>query len=97
MKKGGQREILVEVYTDTNQIVGRLSTKEGRLSDALNYEVPHVVVLSEVSSRPVEAPEAPATRGSFVQVDTRAIAFAVPASPDLHRGLLGGRHLRGYR
>ena len=82
MARGERREVVVEVYTDTDHIVGRLSTSEGRLSDALNYEVPHVVVLSEVSSRPVDTSDAPPMRGSFMQLDTRAIAFAVPGSPE---------------
>lgn len=81
MEAENRRDVLIDVYTDTDHIVGCLSTTEGRLSDALNYEVPHVVVLSEVSSTPVEEPEAPPTRGSFVQIDTRAIAFAVPRTP----------------
>ena len=75
------REIVIEVYTDTHHIKGCLSTKEGRLSDTLNYELPHLVGLTDVSSRPLEDPEAPPMRGSFMHINTMAVAFAVPRTP----------------
>jgi hypothetical protein len=82
MEANKRREIEIEVYTDTHSMTGSLSTKEGRLSDTLNYELPHVVVLTDISSRPLEEPEAPPTRGEVMHIDTVAIAFAVPRSPE---------------
>lgn len=82
MEEERHREMVIEVYTDTHHITGRLSTEEGRLSDTLNYELPHIVVLSDVSSRPLENPEASPSRGSFMHINTMAIAFAVPRTPE---------------
>ena len=82
MEADTKREIVIEVYTDTHFIVGRLSTTEGRLSDTLNYELPHILGLTDVSSRPLEDPGASPMRGSFMHINTVAIAFAVPRTPE---------------
>ncbi len=76
------RNLVLDVYTPTHHISGSLSTREGRLSDTLNYELPHFVVLSDVSSRRLEKPEESPTRGSSMHLNTMAIAFAVPKSPE---------------
>lgn len=82
MEANRSREVGVEVYTATHHITGSLSTKEGRLSDTLNYELPHVLVLTGLSSRPLEQPLAPATEEEVMHLDTVAIAFAVPRTPE---------------
>jgi len=82
MEEVRPREIVIEVYTDSHQITGCLSTKEGRLSDTLNFELPHIVVLTDVSGRPLEKPEASPTRGGLMHLNTMAIAFAVPRTPE---------------
>jgi hypothetical protein len=94
MATAGRREVLIEVYTDADHIVGTLSTREGRLSDALNYEVPHVLVLSDVTTTPVDEPEAAPARATFIHIDTRAIAFAVPATAE--PGLEERRRIRDF-
>lgn len=78
MDAAERREIELDVYTDTHHITGRLSTKEGRLSDTLNYELPHVMVLSDATSEFLGQPEESPTQGSFMHIDTLAIAFTVP-------------------
>lgn len=78
-----RREIAVEVYTGTHQIVGFLSTEQGRLSDTLNYELPHILVLTDVSSKPLEQPDQPPVRGTLMHIDTMTIAFTVPRGPEL--------------
>jgi hypothetical protein len=75
--------IELDVYTDTHHITGRLSTREGRLSDTLNYELPHVMVLSDATSEPLLQPEESPTQGGFMHLDTMAIAFTVPRGPEL--------------
>lgn len=82
METHGWREIEIDVYTDTHHITGWLSTKEGRLSDTLNYELPHIMVLSNASSTRLHEPEESPTQGSFMHIDTMAIAFTVPRSPE---------------
>jgi hypothetical protein len=82
MQTERRREMVIEVYTDTHCITGCLSTEEGRLSDTLNYEVPHILVLADVSSRSLERPEESPTPGGFMHLDTMAIAFAFPCTPE---------------
>ncbi len=76
------REIEIEVYTDTQVITGRLRTGQGRLSDTLNFELPHVLVLTEATSRPLGRAEEPALSSGFVHIDTMSIAFTVPLGPE---------------
>ncbi len=76
------RDIEIEVYTDTHVITGRLRTRQGRLSDTLNYELPHLLVLTEATSRPLGKAEEPALSGGFVHIDTMSIAFTVPLGPE---------------
>lgn len=76
------RDIEIEVYTDTHVITGRLRTRQGRLSDTLNYELPHVLVLNGATSRPLTQAEGPALAGGFVHIDTMSIAFTVPLGPE---------------
>lgn len=82
MEAGRRREILIEVYTDTHCVKGRLSTEQGRLSDTLNYELPHILVLTDVSSRPLGKPEESPTQGGIMHLNTMSIAFAVPGTPE---------------
>lgn len=82
MEAEKRREIEIEVYTDTHVITGRLATKEARLSDTLNYELPHLLVLSEATSRSLERPEESPTQAGFIHIDTMAIAFTSPRSPE---------------
>jgi hypothetical protein len=82
MEASRRREVEVEVYTGTHYVTGWLSTTEGRLSDTLNYELPHVLGLTDVSRRPLEQPLASAEREGGMHLNTVAIAFAVPRSPE---------------
>jgi len=82
MEAETRREIEIEVYTETHLITGRLVTKECRLSDTLNHELPHLLVLTEATSKPLEKAEEPAVLGGFVHVNTMSIAFTIPRSPE---------------
>jgi hypothetical protein len=76
------REIEIEVFTESDLIRGRLSTSQARLSDTLNYELPHVLVLANASSRPLDGPDEPPTRSAFAHLNTLAIVFTVPITPE---------------
>ena len=77
-----RREIEIEIFAERDVITGRLSTKEDRLSDTLNYELPHFLVLADASSSPLESPDEPALRSAFVHLNTPTIAFTVPRTPE---------------
>jgi hypothetical protein len=82
MQAETRRQIEIEVFTDTHVITGRVRTAQGRLSDTLNYELPHVLVLTETTSKPLEKAEEPGVAGGFVHINTMSIAFAVPHGPE---------------
>jgi hypothetical protein len=89
-----RREIEIEVFAERDVITGRLSTKEDRLSDTLNYELPHFLVLADASSSPLGSPDEPGLRSAFVHLNTPAIAFTVPRTPE--PSLEERRHSRGF-
>ena len=78
----GGREIEIEVFTESDVIKGRLSTSEARLSDTLNYELPHVLVLANASSPPLERPDEPPDRSAFAHLNTLSIVFTVSLTPE---------------
>lgn len=73
--------VRVEFLTDTHRIIGNLPTGERRLSDILNLDPEDSVVLDDVSTTPVDDPEAAPIVREFAQINKETIAFAIPHEP----------------
>lgn len=79
---GAQRSVLMTLYTDAFVVKGRLETRHGRITDALNEATDGFLVLSDVTFDEYRS-TATMVRADYAQVNLGSVLFAVSDEPPM--------------